>query len=787
MARSRTTVLICLLLATVLQVCVQQTISNGQIIARANRVLQSTAGKIEITESPNVKKYCDESGVKKDEITISIEARNKKREDTPLRYPGLVAAFDAALSSNSANEVANKVAGTGAGFSLVIAILSFLSVMFLFLWSIFECCCEKTCCVDKQKKQEGRGWVRWCCFIGAIAIGITSVVITIAWAALVGKFTSNAKEVKCSFTILHNDLINGAQITADSKFIGLNGIDSLFAQFITLLDSIDGPTGIKSNAQNIKNRNIGQATTDMNAQYSTFKTSFSQNSYTYTGSIDNSVTVISGFAVIVKGAIDSDALKKEADKLNEVGKAVDDAATTISNYNTAGIQQSKTDLQNTRNTMRDSLKKPLDNAYNTLVESKTDYVAQVKKAGTGLMAAAIVIIIVFTIVYFLILFMNIRDRWHKAKCITKIIMLLQLLMAVLISIMSVIGVIVSISFAWICNGISGMISTENFLKTNFKGLSVDKKFLDITSTCIYKGGDGDLFKALGMNLKTITEVNSITGGLTTFSQFKSNLTQQNAPFVGGNISTQIDQGIGYTIDIRGVPESQDTTAGISSFNGFGCSSDIMKLNNCPSDYTASTTNDTRNQSLGSKYCIVGNGIPLHSYADRYTTAPTCTGGTAANAQNVLTRTSDAIKAQKLKVTTLKTDYESGFYAAEFSVFTKLKASINDLDIISSKLTDTLSSMNSLGNTLPKLVDCRVMQKEVIMFENVVCFRIAEDYYQQTSVGVALGFILFINSWFMCCTIRLTNKKDEKPDAGQNYNDPQPAYQNQGDKAYDHYQ
>ena len=110
----------------------------------------------------------------------------------------------------------------------------------------------------------------------------------------------------------------------------------------------------------------------MNAQYSTFKTSFSQDSYTYTGSIDNSVPVVSGFAVIVKGAIDSDALKKEADKLTEVGKAVDDAATIISNYNTADIQQSKTDLQNTRNTMRDSLKKPLDNAYNTLVDSKTD-------------------------------------------------------------------------------------------------------------------------------------------------------------------------------------------------------------------------------------------------------------------------------------------------------------------------------------------------------------------------------------------------------------------------------
>jgi len=789
MTGSRTRVLICLLLVTLLQVSQQLSANHVDMMARANRLLQGASSKIEIKESPNVKKYCDDSGVKKDEISITLEQRNQKREETPKRYAGIVVAFDAAIAGGSSSEVSNGMAGTGAGFSLVIAILSLLSLIFLFFWSICECCCDKTCCVDKQKHHQGRGWFRWCCFIGAIALGVISVAMTIAWAALVGKFTGKAKEVKCSFTILHNDLVYGTKITDDSKFIGVEGIDTLFGQLITLLDAIDGPSGIKSNAQTIKSRNIGQATTDLNTQYGTFKNNFDANTYTYKGTKDTAVTVVSGFGLLVKGGIETEAFAKEIETLTEVGKAVDEAATTIADYDTSGIQNSKNDLQNTRSTLKDTLRKPLDDAYNTLVESSTDYVGEVKKAGTGLMATAIVVIIVFTIVYFLILYMNIKDRWHKAKCITKIIMLLQLVMALLISIMSVVGVVVSISFAWICNGLDGMITVQNFMSTNFKGLKVDKQFIDISNTCIYKDGDGDLFKALGMDLSTITNVNKMTDGLVSYSNFKANLTAQSTPWVGGEIDSQISKGISYDLDIRGQPEAQDITSGITNFNYFKCSSDIMRFDDkdCPSGYTLSTTGDGSTTSLGSNYCMIGGGLPSHKYAGRYSGAVTCTNGSKVDAQTALFNTIDSMLASDTKLASLKTDYQSGFYTKELDVFTKMKASINDLDAIVDKIKDTVDSLSELGGSINKLVDCRVMQKEIIMFENVICFRIAEDYYQQTNVGVALGFFLFLYSWFMCCTIRLTNKKEEK--VGEQYEQPQqqPAYENQEDKAYDHYQ
>lgn len=772
-----------------LQVSLQQSTNHQSTIDRAARLLQSGTNtqQIEIMESPDVRKYCDDDGVKKEDITISIETRNQKREDTPRRYPALVEVLDASMDkgNSNSNDVSSKVAGSPAGFAGVMAILSFLSLIFLFFWSITECCCEKTCCVDKQKKMEGRGWVRWCCFLGTIILGVACVAMTIAWSVLVGKFTSKAKEIKCSFTILHNDLINGAVLSEDSRFAGITGVDTLMNQIITFFDAIDGPGGIKPNGQNIKNRDLATPVTTMKDKYTSFKTSFNANTYSYSGTTTSAITVYSGYGIMIKGSIESGALQAEVNTLASVATSIDKAADTIVNYDSAEIQKTKSELESARTDLTGSVKKPLDDFYKQLVTGGTDYFKKVKDAGTGIMAAAIVIIIAFTLVFFLILFMNIKDKWHKGKCISKIIMLLQLLIALIILIMSVFGVIVSVVIAWMCTGLDGMIATEGYLSTSFKGLNVDQKFVDITNTCIYKDGNGDLFKALGMNLSSINKINDITDGLQEYTAFKSNLTGQSAPFIGGSFSEVISSGIDYNSELRGSPQEQDIVSGREKFNYFGCAQDIMRLNVCPTDNTESTIGDAADASLNTKYCVKQKTSPSHDYAGRYSTPPACTNGTAANAQGVLTATSTASHKQNADLLLLQATYNNDFYTSELSVFTKLKDSMADLDIIVDKSKSLVDNLNRLNGTLSKLVDCRIMRKEIVMFENVVCFRIGEDYYQQTNVGIALGFLLFVYSWFMCCTIRLTNKKDDKAQVSeQPYYDP--GYQNQDAKAYAQY-
>lgn len=764
--------------------------SHADLIARGARLLQGST-EVTISEDPSVKKWCDDNGVKKTDITLTLEQRNEKRADTSKRYEAQLEIIKKTDVSNpNTSELGNSVAATGAGFALVVAILAFLSLIFLFFWSICECCCDKTCCVEQEKKMEGRkGWFRWTCFIGAYILGVVCVAMTIAWSALIGKFLGRSSEIKCSFTILYSDFIFGADLGGGSKFLGLNGIDTIFGQIITLLDSIDGVGGIRSSGQNIKDRNIGTAVTTMQNNYNSFKGSFDTNNYRFKGTIDNTIDVTSGFAVMVKASLDSGALKAEVDTLASIANGIASTGATIAEYDVSSIASTKSSINNARTQFIGKYKTEVQSLYNSMVDNPNDIFKQIKDAGTSFMIASIIVIIVFTLLYFVILFFNIKDKWHKAKCISKIIMLFQLLLAILILIMSIIGVVVGIILAVICFITDDVIASNTPLSTiNFSGKAAMMTFFQ---TCINKNGNGDFLGAAGMDLSSITKINSITDGMQGFTTLKNNLTSQANPLVGGWLSGNITGGQSYDIQLRGVPENQDLTTGLNKVNEYGCAGDVMVFKDCPSGRTNSATTDTAT-SVSSNYCMRHPSLSTTHYSGRYVgLSATCTTGSANDADTVLFNTATAADLHKTKLDNLNNDFNNGIYTAELDVFTKLKTSVTDLDTILNKIQGVINSLNTIGGSLSKLTNCTVLRKEVIMFENVICFRIAEDYYHQTNVGIALGFLLFVYSWFMCCSIRLANKQDDNNAGGNNLYRDEPKDgmppQEQNANQYDNYQ
>jgi hypothetical protein len=496
---------------------------------------------------------------------------------------------------------------------------------------------------------------------------------------------------------------------------------------------------------------------------------------------------------LVKASLDSGALKTESDTLATIANGVAGAADTIANFDTTTLTSTKSAITSAKTSIDTGLKKPLANFYGTLVDNPNDYFKQVKDAGTSFLIASIIVIIVLTIIYFVILFMNIRDKWHKAKCISKIIMLLQLLLAVLILIMSIIGVVVGVIIAYICTFTDGVISQPNFLSTKFKSLNLPTQMATILNTCVYSKGNGDLFAALGMDLSSINNVNSITNGLQSFTTLQSNLTSQTAPLIGGWLSGNITGGISYDIQLRGVPQEQDLTTGLDKVNAYGCNSDVMVFKNCASGKVASTTADSATAGIGTTtYCMRHPSLSTTHYSGRYTSGDTCASGTFSDANTVVANTATAADLHKTKLDNMNNDFNNGFYNAEKAVFDKMVSSVNDLNSILAKVQSAITSLNNLGSTLTQLTNCTIVRKEFIMFENVICFRIGEDYYQQTNVGIALGFLLFVYSWFMCCTIRLANKQStEGENKGGNdiYREEQKNEmpQEQNGNQYDNYQ
>ena len=783
-----------LILSAALLASVQSQSTFGGIVDRAHRVLQAAAPKITLKKDDTVKAFCDDKDIPEADISISAQDRKDKQAKISGRYSAVITNVDEAMANGGSNndQLVKAAFGTGLGFGIIIAILAFLSLAFLFFWSIFECCCEKTCCIDAQKKEEGRGWFRWCCYITSAVLGLTTIALTIAWSVYLGKMASRAPEIKCAMAIMRNDIINGVKINDNSFFVGLDQSDILLKSFVDMFDSFDS---IKTNANNIKARDLTNKANSLVNKAASFKTSFSTSGYTYTGlSAGGDVTI--GYATQIRASLTSDALKTEAQAIADNAKSIDNAGTTIANYDSASTKASKDSLNQARTNMNTGLRDPINKYYDTLVAPSggADPFDQIKKASQGFMAASIVIMIGFTIMYLLILACNIKDKCHALKCISKIIMLIQLLLAVLILIMGAITTAISIFFTYGCVAIDGMITTPDYLATNFKGASIPSSLTKIVSSCLYEKGDGNLFTALGIELTNTNKISDITSGLQAYNNFKPNLTTQTTPWLGGQLSGNVTIGKQIRQDGPDAPTSENMATGVTTFNGYNCQGDKIVFNSTQvaGGGTASSTLDV-SPGVGNWY-FLRNDHKLAGYGNRYTTPGQCTGSgaTEAAANALLQKVVDTQAALVTKYTALETDYNGNFYTDESTLFSLMIASKTDMDIIYDKVKTAVDYLNNAGSTLPAMLDCRVLQKEVIIISNILCFRFGEDIYQNSGLALALGFIIFVYSWVMCCSIRLANpKKDEEGQGALAYREGEgqaPQYQDgQNKDQYANYQ
>jgi len=302
---------------------------------------------------------------------------------------------------------------------------------------------------------------------------------------------------------------------------------------------------------------------------------------------------------------------------------------------------------------------------------------------------------------------------------------------------------------------------------------------DLLDRCVYSGGDGDMMKAMGADIGTIDKMTSITDGMQGYKSLQANLTAQTDPFVGKQLDTQNTNYYNGNPEDRGVPPTHDIVTGYQNFNGYSCLTDkIVMASSCVSGAKASTAgNADPNQfkADAAGYCIKYSTLEATNseYDARYGAAD-C-GGTNKNAE--LKRTIAAMKKNRVNLKAFMDSY-GAYYTKETAVFTSMKNSITKLNNIVAKVQDAVDQLSVLQGSFTQVVSCKIMNKEVILLENVLCYRIGNDFYQQNNLGVALGVILFFYAWCMCCGIRLSKVEESKKDAGSNYQDNYPQQQNQ---------
>ena len=759
------TIVVMMLMTSTLQL----PLNHQSIVDRASRLLQtsSTSGYTIVTH-PDVKTNCDDQGI----AASSLALTNAQRDEEQSKFSGanhaLVTEINGSTSQVNYGSLITKAIGGPLGVSGVFFVFSVLSLFFLFFWSLLECCCKRTCCMkEPEPGAPPRSKVRIGCWISGAVIAIATVGVVIGWVVYLGKLAGSAKDFKCGMTIFYSDIVKGTKLESGGSFAGTSGLSTILTSYISFIDSVPS---IKTDANAVIAFGLKTLGATALSKYSSFKTSFSATGYNYKGAKTSSATVVPNIATAIKGGIDGSAFESEVNTLNKTGGQIHDAVVQIAAYDTSSLSSAKSSLTSLKTTLSDSLESPITNMYNSVAGNGTDYGASIDSAMKTFMIVSIILIILFTAGYLVILYFTARlNKFHGLKVISKIIMNIQLLLGVAILLFAIFGSIISIVFIVACALMDGIISSPDYLSK----FSSDKKISDVMSRCVYKNGDGDLLKALGADLTEINKITTISDGMQSYDALSSNLTGQTAPWVGGNFSTNFTNYLAFSDVGRGTPDTEDVKTGYEYFNTLKCSQDQISPK-VLSGYTESATGHAFDFGKGTNYCITFGKLPgsgaYTTMTNRYTAAPaaTCTGAgtvSAATGGAALQTVYDSIFDYVNKYTNMNSFYNTNFYTAESNLFQKLKDSVPYLQRINAKVSDATSTLNNLNGTFKAVADCTVIRKEIILLENVLCYRTGDKFITMNNLAVAVGVMIFFYSWCICCGIRLATKREEqKPGA-----------------------
>jgi len=748
------------------------------VFSRAERLLQATTAKATFTTKGEIKKQCEDQDIPSADVNITKEKRKELRAEIAGRYSGIIDSFVSATASGkdlggTAQDNASKlVTSSNILFTAVICALSILSFFFLFFWAITECCCKKTCCVKEQAAQDGRGKVRICIWISAAVVALTSLALAIAWAAYLKQSVNTIKDAQCGVAILYSDVSYGAELSPGSVFVGAQPLKDTITKF---KNSLDGVLQVQTNAGNVVNKNLNTKASNAEDKYKIYNASVDGTQNTYSQPVSGSGTTISIYLKALPEVV-KNALSAEVTALKDTANQIHSGCVTMRDLDTTQVDNIKKQLSTLSDTMDNTVQKNLQSMYDSLTGGDTT--KTVSDVANSVFVIVLIVVIVFTVIFLAVLIVTAYlDKCHCLKFLPKIIMILFILMAIVVTLVCILFTVVVIVVYFVCFVTDSMQSQQNSFSNNFKGLINDDKMNTLVNSCIWDSGDGDLMAALGVKGAETNSFTSMIDSATAIQTFFDAFDSKTSPPVIGAIDGNFTEFQTFLSADEGTPSDQNILAAIKAFNDLNCGTDTMALNTrCPTGATVSQTTDLASAPKGN-YCFQLNTYPT-AYANpqnRYTGSD-CTDVSKANTILTSIYNSKVDYSGKMNTAQTNTDYVNTKTALQ-TLFDDIKGSKTDLDQILSKLKDASDSIKNIGTTLGKAINCQILNKGIRVMENVLCYRMADKMYLQSGVGAALGFFLFLYSWCICCSLRLANAKQEnkgdtaQPQQIQPYTDP----------------
>ena len=756
--------------------CSSSSSSKGaeELAARARRVLQTSSQGYVIKPNEDINSYCQGYGIAENSIQISLSTRSQLRTGIEDRYSSMIAEIIKTMNNptmEGANSLANSaLTGTSAVAALFFGICALFSCCILTLWGVFSKCCPKLCCAGKSAPGENRSNLRTPCIFMIVVFSIVTVGLTAVWVTYLAKIVIRVPELKCGTAILYSGLMNGTQVTASTSFVGTNGILFLMGQ---LQNFINQANNISQTAKQITDLMIAGNVTSMNGNYTQLNSQFNPNLYTYTGAVTPSASIKSSYLLSLPTIISS-ALGTEVTSLASAGNAVDATAWQIYNFTSnptlvSQIQSSVTTVQSLANS---SMLQTATNYYNKVMHMQPDYMAQVKGSGIFFLIIGISIIILLVVTYIFTLISV--TRFKKCFCcinVSKAIMSTLMSTSVAVNTYSAISCIFVIMVYTLCSITNGMVTQQGYLNANLGKFLNNSQLGLVVDTCVFQGGNGNMLAALGFNLNSFNQIANLTSGLQGISNASNNSTLNgSSPIVGGAINSSLYSYMNFSKEDRGSDTNNDYRAGINAFNSFTCQHDQIAESaastaaGCQAGYQNGTSADSDNTAFGSNYCINLNSLPATKYVSRYSATSQCINlsNPYATAKQYLTDTiNSALSYQLMMNSVIMNQTVSDFLSSEQFVYKGLQSSGPKFTSITTMFSGFMATLTNLNSSLNSMIDCRIMQMDISLLENVFCYRFGSDLYNQMTFSLVVGILLLLNSWCMCCGVRIMHKVEEE--------------------------
>jgi hypothetical protein len=638
--------------------CITETVlsmDEPSLNIRAQRILQEPE-TYQIKPQADVKTYCSDKGLNPVDFQPSDEVMKTKRETMVNRYEGL---YQVALAQGSGTgfspiSAASDAFKTSFGYAFIMCIVAAISLIFLVLWCLTSCCCKGTCCVSRHKEKRNLKCVN-CIVVSGILIAVASVIVTIIWLVYMGRLTNRIDSVSCGLAIMKSDLINGAKINETRSFVGTEGFIFLIQDFNFILDDIED---IKSSAaEPIKALNLGSDAQAMAAKFETYRTGLNDSlaDYEYPGTKNRLLGVKIPIASIYVINDRIGAIKEEVKLFNEAATNIAKGVDVITSYGDEEIQTSRDTFADLTNKLNNDVKGRLNSLFNFAV-GDGDRIDAVKKSTVSAIIISACIVCVPLVLFVVILLLNHYNKCHCLKFLNKIIMLIQILWSTLVFAFAALMVALSLVVVVVCRIMAGVAVNENYLSINFSKINLGL-FTKVVDQCVGPTADGNLLKALGVEMTDFNKQTTMNEGTLSFDKISADLNKYDDPPISKAFLNATQPFA--DLEKKDGPGTNDDEidSGIQRVNSYKCSQDTMSYKGlCVSGSTRSTTSDaSATTGLGSSFCfdVTQFRTPSSFYDGRYASA-TCTptsGGPITNTEGErnLKDTLNAVAVYKTKM------------------------------------------------------------------------------------------------------------------------------------------